>query len=195
MQLMFLLITPMCFDRDRSHRRNQDGAHAFLVCPNPEISKPIRFCVGTGASRTMIAGRDAVRLGLDYTQLQRSDPALSIGYAVLLTLWGLRVSPRGLLTSGAFLRWHELARIKSLCVSWDLMFLAVGENEAVVSCILAVHAGCECCCCVHGNSPFAFTESLACEGECWDLLLCVVWRCWVRLEGAKVCWLSRFDFR
>lgn len=104
MQLMFLLITPMCFDRDRSHRRNQDGAHAFLVCPNPEISKPIRFCVGTGASRTMIAGRDAVRLGLDYTQLQRSDPALSIGYAVLLTLWGLRVSPRGLLTSGAFLR-------------------------------------------------------------------------------------------
>jgi hypothetical protein len=43
------------------------------MCPNPEISKPIRFYVDTRASWTTIAGHDAIRLGLDYAQLQQSD--------------------------------------------------------------------------------------------------------------------------
>jgi predicted aspartyl protease len=59
-------------------RGNLGHVNAFLMCPNPEISKPIRFYVDTGASRTTIADRDAIRLGLDYTQLQQSDPALGI---------------------------------------------------------------------------------------------------------------------
>jgi hypothetical protein len=49
------------------------------MCANPEINDPIRFYVDTGASRTTIADRDAIRLGLEFTQLQESAPALGIG--------------------------------------------------------------------------------------------------------------------
>lgn len=66
-------------------RGNLGHVNAFLMCPNPEISKPIRFYVDTGASRTTIADRDAIRMGLDYTQLQQSDPALGIGCAFIKT--------------------------------------------------------------------------------------------------------------
>ena len=42
--------------------------NAYLMCSDPEINDPIRLYVDTGASRTTIADRDAIRLGLDYSR-------------------------------------------------------------------------------------------------------------------------------
>jgi len=50
------------------------------MCDNPQIYNPIRFYIDTGASRTTIADRDAVRLGLDYSQLEENIiPVVGIG--------------------------------------------------------------------------------------------------------------------
>lgn len=54
--------------------------NVFLICPSPSINDPIRLYVDTGASRTTIADRDAVRLNIDYTQLEQSPiPVIGIG--------------------------------------------------------------------------------------------------------------------
>lgn len=54
--------------------------NAYLMCANPNINAPIRLYVDTGASRTTIADRDALRLGIDYGQLEESQsPVIGIG--------------------------------------------------------------------------------------------------------------------
>ena len=40
-----------------------------ILCTNPSFQSPIRMVVDTGASRTTISERDAIRLGLDYGSL------------------------------------------------------------------------------------------------------------------------------
>jgi len=52
----------------------------YLMCSNPEIHDPVRFYADTGASRTTIADRDAIRLGLNYQELEESErPVVGIG--------------------------------------------------------------------------------------------------------------------
>jgi hypothetical protein len=54
--------------------------NVFLMCSTPPIHDPIRLYVDTGASRTTIADRDVVRLGIDYAHLsQSSTPVVGIG--------------------------------------------------------------------------------------------------------------------
>jgi len=54
--------------------------NAFLTCSNPPLDDPIRLYVDTGASRTTIADRDAIRLGINYAQLEESPvPVVGIG--------------------------------------------------------------------------------------------------------------------
>jgi hypothetical protein len=54
--------------------------NAYLICTKPKINAPIRFYVDTGASRTTIADRDAIRLGINYAQLRQSQvPIIGIG--------------------------------------------------------------------------------------------------------------------
>ena len=50
------------------------------MCPKPPIQDPIRLYIDTGASRTTIADRDAIRLGINYSKLTRSPiPVVGIG--------------------------------------------------------------------------------------------------------------------
>jgi hypothetical protein len=50
------------------------------MCSKPKIDAPIRFYVDTGASRTTIADRDAIRMGIDYARLKESkNPVIGIG--------------------------------------------------------------------------------------------------------------------
>jgi hypothetical protein len=61
--------------------RNKLGyVNAYLMCSNPKIDAPIRFYVDTGASRTTIADRDAIRIGIDHERLEESkNPIIGIG--------------------------------------------------------------------------------------------------------------------
>ena len=54
-------------------RSNLGYVNAYLMCNRPRINDPIRLYVDTGASRTTIADRDAIRLGLNYEQLEKSQ--------------------------------------------------------------------------------------------------------------------------
>lgn len=54
--------------------------NAFLICEQPQIENPIRLYIDTGASHTTIADRDAIRFGIDYEQLEKSEgPVVGIG--------------------------------------------------------------------------------------------------------------------
>lgn len=44
---------------------------AQLVCPTFNIDAPVRFFVDTGASRTAVSDRDAIRIGVDYSKLRK----------------------------------------------------------------------------------------------------------------------------
>lgn len=44
---------------------------AFLISDDLNIRKPVEFLIDTGASRTTILDSDAIRLGIDYSKLQR----------------------------------------------------------------------------------------------------------------------------
>lgn len=57
-----------------------------------------------------------------------------------------------------------------------------GENEAVVSCSLALHAGCECCCAYVVILPLRLQNPSSARVSV-GIFYCV-WRCWLRLEGA-----------
>jgi predicted aspartyl protease len=61
-------------------RGNLGYVNVYLMCSSPEVNDPVRFYVDTGASRTTIADRDAIRLGLDYDHLEESPhPSVGIG--------------------------------------------------------------------------------------------------------------------
>lgn len=63
-------------------RYGKDGLgdiNCHVICRQPPFAMPIRFVVDTGASSTTIADKDALRLGLDYSKLERSDGILGIG--------------------------------------------------------------------------------------------------------------------
>ncbi len=47
---------------------------AFVSCPSLEISFAVSFLIDTGASRTTILDSDAIRIGLDYSKLDRFIP-------------------------------------------------------------------------------------------------------------------------
>ncbi len=55
--------------------------NCHVICREPLFTTPIRFVVDTGASSTIIADKDALRLGLDYSKLQQSEGILGIGGA------------------------------------------------------------------------------------------------------------------
>lgn len=46
---------------------------AFLISEELDIQKRIVFLIDTGASRTNILDGDAIRLGIDYSKLQRHE--------------------------------------------------------------------------------------------------------------------------
>jgi predicted aspartyl protease len=51
-----------------------------IKCINLEIIATIRFLVDTGASRTVISDKDAVKLGIDYNKLKKlEDGMIGIG--------------------------------------------------------------------------------------------------------------------
>lgn len=53
---------------------------AVLIAPSQNINAVIRFYIDTGASRTVIADRDAQRIGIDYSSLIRApERMLGIG--------------------------------------------------------------------------------------------------------------------
>jgi len=62
----------------------------FVLCETPEISGPIRMVVDTGASRTTISERDAIRLGIDYETLTcpEDNSVIGIGGTCLYYLTG-----------------------------------------------------------------------------------------------------------
>lgn len=61
-------------------RSNLGFVNAYLICSKPLINDPIRLYVDTGASRTTIADRDAIRLGINYELLEESEaPVIGIG--------------------------------------------------------------------------------------------------------------------
>jgi len=52
---------------------------AIVACDNLDFIEIIRFLVDTGASRTSISERDAIRFGIDYSKLKKGGSALGIG--------------------------------------------------------------------------------------------------------------------
>lgn len=83
-------------------RSNLGYVNVYLMCNRPRINDPIRLYVDTGASRTTIADRDAIRLGIDYEQLEKSQaPVIGIGcsaienYLMRNALLAFRVSGGG----------------------------------------------------------------------------------------------------
>lgn len=49
------------------------------MCPQLDINSPVRMVVDTGASRTVISERDAMRLNIDYSTLKPEADALGVG--------------------------------------------------------------------------------------------------------------------
>jgi len=53
---------------------------ATIVMRSLKITERIEFLIDTGASRTTICDRDAIRIGIDYSKLHRlPEGALGIG--------------------------------------------------------------------------------------------------------------------
>lgn len=83
-------------------RSNLGYVNTYLMCNKPLINDPIRLYVDAGASRTTIADRDAIRLGIDYEQLEKSQaPVIGIdcsaieNYLIRNVLLAFRVSGGG----------------------------------------------------------------------------------------------------
>lgn len=56
---------------------------AILIIKDLDIKSPIEFLLDTGAARTVILDRDAIRLGIDYSRLEKHrEGTLGIGGVV-----------------------------------------------------------------------------------------------------------------
>ena len=49
---------------------------ALIKCPDLDLAAPLRFLIDTGASRTVISDKDAVKLNLDYKKLEKLEDGL-----------------------------------------------------------------------------------------------------------------------
>jgi hypothetical protein len=56
--------------------------NAILISRPNRIYSPVRFCIDTGSSVTIISHLDALRIGLDYSTLQKSDQQSISGIGV-----------------------------------------------------------------------------------------------------------------
>lgn len=63
----------------RRGQGNLGYVRPVLMCPQLGINSPIRMVVDTGASRTVISERDALRLNIDYSTLTPEPDALGVG--------------------------------------------------------------------------------------------------------------------
>lgn len=48
----------------------------LIKCPDLDLAVPLRLLIDTGASRTVISDKDAVKLGLDYAKLEKLESGL-----------------------------------------------------------------------------------------------------------------------
>lgn len=65
--------------RGRFGKNGLGFINCHVICHEPPFITPIRFVVDTGASYTSIADKDALRLGLDYSKLEKSQKVIGVG--------------------------------------------------------------------------------------------------------------------